>query len=588
VRLIRLNLEESWLPLVDAIHDSTAMREWTCSNALGGGPTRRAIVELVTQFGAVSRWVDTLGLDHVADERLVDRLVTSAGRLDQAVVSGDGDLGVAISKLGRLARETARRISRDSDGDFTAVVWERLGSAGFDRLLDALDSLGELDRHETSADGLTPGEIPSLQQVLGTVVAPLAATHERARDALIDRATMSPALADVVARDPEAFGPAVVTELAAELVAFVAGVGRWRSVPRVVDLSERAGALLEVVTTSPLHALDLLTRDEVGPALVTSDRFEDEIVEGLVVGGLGTAPSLDPERLADAFGLFGSLVRLAGETDLNTGTRRGVALGSGTFLPAIAVQLDPQTEVVPVLPSSHGAVEVPLGSYTDVSRLMGQVLDDEAAQLTLGVVIASFRMDQIERSVSAIRERPHLGVAETGDQLTASLADVGRVVELLEHARRGRDQLLALQHGMAQARATNLVSLLGLGVSWLVPTTVPLARQVNSLSTRVITMAIGRSRPATTPRTGLEGELAVHATRSMVEIPLRAPDLRRQLGLHGVPASTWNELEALLAELDDEPDPERRGRLHARIKDTVSANPDLDAYAEGVRLRSGR
>jgi hypothetical protein len=575
-KLLCHNLEHSWLPLVDAIHDSTAMSHWRNSGNLA---------VLVRHFGAISRWIPTVGLDHVPDRHLAESLVDAALRFDRAVTEGADDLSAAIAGMRRLSREAARRLDADPPGTsergFAALLRDHIGPRGVEQLLAALDSSGEMRRF--SDNGRIDRNIDVVQHAIGRVLGRLAAVDAGVAAALVERIAMSVTLADVVARDPMSFDPGVVAAMAAELVAHVAGVNHWASLPRVVDLASNADALLDVVAAHPREALALLRRTGVGEALVTSTRFDADAVEAVVASGLGAAADAAPPTLTNGFETLASLVELTSRAQLGAGARRGIALSIGTYLPAIAVQLDPSLPVVPVASTTP----VTLGSYADVSRMIGQVLDDEPAQLALGVVVGAFRLDQLHDATDAIAQRPLHGVAESRTLLGATLADVGRVVRLLEDARRRHDRLLVLEHGMAQARSRQLVSLLGLGVSWMTPAGVPLARQLNSLTTRGLTAAIGTTRPRSTPVTGVEAELAMHATVSAVGVPLHSPELRGRLGLDSVPDELWRQLDDLVIGYDNAPDHATRVACHSRIRQLLSRHPDLDAYAEDTRLRSG-
>jgi hypothetical protein len=579
-KLMCHNLEQSWLPLVDAIHDSTAMSHWRSSADLA---------RLVTHFGAVSRWIPTAGLDHLPDRHLAEVLVQAAVRFDRAVVEGAGDLTAATAGLRRIAREAARRLDAGAPGSghehtFAMVIRDQIGAHGAEQLLAALDSSGELRRFGDAAR--TDRSTDLVQHAVGRMLGRLAAVDDEVAASLVEHVAMSSTLADVVARDPLSFDPGLLAALAAELVAHVEGVGRWASAPRVIDLASRADALLELVAVHPREALALLGRPDVGEALVTSTRLDADAVEAVVAAGLGSAPTSSSQLMAAGFDALATLVELSSRASLGPGARRGVALAFGTYLPAIAVQLDPALPVVPVLPGTS-ATTVPLGSYAEVSRLIGQVLDDEPAQLALGVVIGAFRLDQLHAATVAIDQRPHHAVAESRAMLGATLADVGRAVQLLHDARHRHDRLLALEHGMAQARSNQLVSLLGLGVSWMTPAGVPLVRQINSLTTRGLTAAIGTSRPRSTPVTGVDAELAMHATVSAAGVPLRSPQLRGRLGLDEVPDALWHQLDELVTAYDAAADHDSRVACHSRIRQVLSSHPDLDAYAEDTRLRAG-
>lgn len=579
VRLVRHTLECSWMPAIDAIHASTAMIRWQRAGTLDTA-AHRAIVGLVRHLGAASQWIPTSGLEHLEHHQLRAELLDAARGLHRAVVTGMGDLAATTVRLGRLVDETLDRARADR-AVFTSLVRSLVAPTDVARLLDTLEKLGEASRSTGHPGGTSQDAARSLAVLLGAI----SSVDAGALDVLVERAAVAPTLVDAVLDDPGAFEPALVLALAVELVGHLAGVGRWRTLPRVGVELPRVQALVELVARRPADAAALLAVDEVGAALLTDHRFDPDVVERLAATGLGAAAR------GDALGLGAStlagIVSLTRTAELSAGARRGLALALGSYLPALAVQLDVRRSVVIVVGDEPSAATVDLGTYRDVARLVGQILDDVTAQLALGVTVGAFRRDQAAVGIDAVRRRTTADPAAAGHLVGGALADVGRVVRLLADARAGRDDLLAFRHGLAQAQATQLVAMFGLGAGVVTPGGAPLARLVSSLTTRGITTAIGRTTPRTTPRVGLETELSIDLSVTIVSMPLREPDLRASFGLHAVPDTTWATLGELVTRLERETDPDARQALHARVMQVMAANPDLDAFAENVRLRAG-
>ncbi|TVR26551.1 MAG: hypothetical protein EA389_05190 [Ilumatobacter sp.] len=593
VRLMCQNLEDSWLPLVNSIHGSTAMVAWRRAVDVSGGPDATGhpcvITRLVDQFGAFSRWIGSTGLDELSDGQLVDRLDHIAERFRRSAAGG-GSLLPTWAYLDRILGEMSARLDGvRADGELADLWWDRLGPTGVDRLVHVLDAAGQITDLDLYGDtGPSGHSFERLGSDLATVFGRLAASHPEARDVLVERSTSSTHLAALVASSPDAFDHVTLVTITARLVGYSTGTGEWADRPRVVDRHRDLDELLHALGGSPMLALQLLSDPAIATALATADHVDHGAVEAAVAAAL-SGPAVDPELLGDAAEVLGDFVAVSADAELNLGTRRGVALAWGTFAPLIAPKLDVRLPVDVVVPASDGPSTqvIHIGTYDELARFVGQVVDDRSAQLALGVVVGAFRADQIRLATSAIDQRPHLTVGDARAQLAAALADVSRMIALVDHAVDRQDQLHAFRHGVARSQATSIMTLLGSMVSWYAPGA-PLAGRISTLTTRALTSAIGATRPAAVPDTGLDAHLAVDFVATVLALPLHDATLRARLGLAGVPTTTWRELDGLLDELEAAGDDDTaRHRVRARLRAVVDADADLDTYLEMLSAASG-
>jgi hypothetical protein len=590
VRLMRQNLEETWLPLVDGIHSSTAMVAWRRSAGLAEGSTERIISRLIERFGAVSSWLpvaalgERTGLGALGDHELVDKALAAADGLVAAIDTG-GDLGAPWRRLERLIDEMARRVQL-RDG-FGAQFWAGHGLDGLDLLLEMLDRTGQIhalgllggvDRSDTAAGRLHG----SLAIILGD----LFAVEAEALAAALDSLALSAALIDLPIHHPSAFSPGTITMFASELVLHTAGRGRWADRARVDDHRARADAMLALVARVPGTALDLIGHPDVAAGLATSIAFDTNTVEQLLAAALGSA-AMDPGRGVDRALAWAGFVDVSRTAALSIGASRGLARAMGTALPWLSVHLDRRLQVQIAVPGTEPIEVVDLGTHADLSAMIGQLMEDEAAQLTLGLVVGAFRLDQQLAALDAIAARPQASPEQAMAQLSAAMVDATRSIKLLVSARTDRDALHVFQHGLARARSASVLSLLGSTLSWTLQPTVPLAQQMTTLSTTVIATALNASRPAQVPVTGIEAELAINFTATLLALPVMDPTRRAVFGLVQVPPGTWTRLEQLLERLADEEDPRERTRIHSMLTRVVSENPDLDRFVDQMRSLTG-
>lgn len=584
VRLVRQNLLDLWIPVIDAIHSSTAMTSWRRVAGLDDPIAERTVARLVEQFSAISSWWRTGGLDHLDDTRLLAELGDAVEEVT-AAFDGTGDPGGAWARLESLLAEASRRSQAD-DGAFAELAVD----VDDDALVDLVERAADLDGRGLltpvrSGSG-SPGRPMRPDRLAAWAVSFLGPRWSTDSDALgrvVDRAHRSPATVDALLRSPGSVDFVVLVAVARSLVAHTTGTGAWSGRPRVTDTRERADALLRLVAAAPSAALDLLDDADTLRAVATSPRFDADAVESVVASALGAhhVRIEDASRRAER---FRDLVTLTGTDELTAGAARGIARSIGPLLAEVTAHLDRR---LPVLVDRGDGTGVRLGSHDEVARLLGQVLDDHRAQVTVGVAVAALRRDRRDAAVDVVRRRTDLDPARSTAVLAGHLADVTRAVELVVDGRADRDELHAFRHAMSRARAQELLGLVALGTGAAIPPGIRFSRQLTTLTTTSVTRIIDVDRPDRVPETGLDAELAIQFTTTVLEAATTDPAVRSALGLQSVPTGIWAELDALLGAIATEPDPDERAWLHGRILALTSSDPDLDAFVETVRSLSG-
>jgi hypothetical protein len=573
VRLTRHNLEHVLKPLVQSIASSRAMSVW--SNALGPSTDDvvRAVGGLVAHLGATAGWVALTGLEGLTDDEILVRWDDAPRRLSAALADGH-DVDDAARGLVALLTETA---ARAHDPHLVDRWWRSIGPEGLADLLEVADRA-----HDAIERGLAEvgGPVDAVDAPLALLLALASRRIDGVTAGLVDAARRSDLVTDLVLIDPVAFPADTLGRIGAALVRHVAGDGDRPS--HLADLDHEANAVLGAVAVSPAASLTLLADGRALAGLATSSRLDGEVVEHVLAAGIAGAPSRSDEA---ALAALAALVDVAGHDELTTGARRGAARAFGAHLPVVAPQLDRRRRVVVVDTASSATVD--LGSYDDVARLVGQVVGDAPAQMTLGVLIGAFRTEQLDLATSALADASGFSPAEARDVVAGHLADVTRVLELVDAARHANDELLALRHGIGQARSQDVLFVLSTAMSWWAPASAVVTRRAAAVATRVVGAVVGSSSPTTTPRTGVEADLAAHHVVGVLALPTRDEDARRALGLEAVSASTWDAVGSLLDAFEAATDADERTAVLARLTALATADPRLDAYVEQLAAGSG-
>ena len=109
----RDTLQQGWMPFIEAIRTSTAMRAWR--HALDGDTSLITLAGGASPGSPVTTWIATNGLDDLPDVEVVDRLHATIDRL-RAAVAGGGDVEQAERRLAAIADEAVRQSAPRSGG----------------------------------------------------------------------------------------------------------------------------------------------------------------------------------------------------------------------------------------------------------------------------------------------------------------------------------------------------------------------------------------------------------------------------------------------------------------------------------------
>jgi hypothetical protein len=564
---VRRHLEDDWLPLLDAIRSSSAMVDWRAT--MGGGQLPAWFDDVVERIG--SAWITSTGLEDVALPLLLRDLGRAGSVFHEAAVAGRGDAVAAWHDLDAHLGELARRMHRAPR--LAADAWRALGREGLTSLVQWQTKAIELSRlallGDADAATITAGSTASLAVVLGA----LSRHADEAAEVIVRLAPSSEVIGSVVDADPGRFPSAVLVGVTAELVSATAALPALTA-QRSSALTRATASALRAVATDPAASLDLAGDEAALHQIVTSTALPDDDVERFLSAALG-APRADVDRAIEGLSAIAALVRFTADSSLSVGARRGIAGGLGPYLGAVTTQLgdpDAETIVVPV-----GSEHVWLGQRADLERLVGQVLDDEDAQLLLGVTASAFRAEQAEGAIRAIRVRRGDGPPACRGQLAEAFDDVDSFRALLQAAGERQESLHALQHGLAVGRATVVVNLLTMAASAASPPVAAVRLAIPVLS-KAVAAVIGNTEQRHVPSTSLAAEQSVHEFLTAIELPARRPDLRPALGLGRVTRVTWAEITDLLDDVRDETDPIARAQRVAELRRAVEQDPDLAVY----------
>jgi hypothetical protein len=360
--------------------------------------------------------------------------------------------------------------------------------------------------------------------------------------------------------------------------------------------AEVVGVLLAVIAREPQLAASLLSDADVLEALARDQRLDPDAVEAVIAAALGGDRVTDRrERLdvraeptAERLEILSGLVAIADRAELTPGARRGAARGLGGILPLLGIHLDRRRPVALVLASGADAgTIVEIGDYLAVGELVGQILQDERAQLVLGVMIGTYRYQQHASIVASIEAGTAADPGTATHMIGAALADVTRVLELVTIAQNQHHDLALFEFGLQQRQVQQLLSALGITAALFSGPAGPLvlrASQLVSLSTGEIMRAVAPdgARPV---GQDLQSSAAIQFSAVVMGVVTRNPSVRAAVGLDGVDADLWIQISEQLEIIETEP--LRAGNAQRTLEALVATSPELDTYLETVRAISG-
>jgi hypothetical protein len=582
VGLLLANLTGQWVPLLDRIVASDAMTTWRASGPQGDDLA--AVVRRLVGGTGPARW-QPLSRHFDRSTAEVARGLLAAAAAYREIVDRGGDLRTARADLLAWLGEAADRAVSPTAA---TILRRTLGEEGIASVLRAaeqdteLEQLGLLSTTEASG-GVRPGVLgaTALRLLDGLV-----GDDPTSRTSVVERITASAALLSLLTASAHRLGDELLGALTRATVLGTAGQPLWSGTPGVVDRTAAAEALVRALADRPELARSLLADPEVAAILATADTLDATTAESLWAAALGR-PGDDPDDLTARLEVLATLSRLAPLEELSAGTRRGVARGIAPLWPTLSPHLDRRFDV---WGSWRDGTILEIGPYEDVATLMGQVVDDPTAQRSLGVGIRAFLHDQLATAAVDVRRAPDETPADAALHVAARLADVSRVVDLVVDGAAEREELLQFRHGIAVDGANLLVAVGTLGLGWVLTPTAPISARVAALTSRGVQHALGQAAPREVDDGDVHEAVARQVVAEVLTLPVGDPGLRSPLGLEGVPAEVWEELDGLLAAVgavgatgtaasvaDVRGDP-----AHVRLQRLVETTPALDRYVETV------
>jgi hypothetical protein len=579
VGLLVANLTGQWVPLLDRIVASDAMIGWRASGP--HGDDLASVVRRLVGGAGPARWQPlSRHFDRATAE--VARSLLAAAADYREVVDHGGDLRTARAELLTWLTEAA-----DRAGSATAatILRRTLGDEGLASVLRAVEQDTELDQlgllapaDDRAPVGSGAPGAAALRLLDGLVAADPASTA-----AVVERITASAALVSLLAASAHRLGDELLGALARATVLGTAGHPLWAGIPGVVDRTAAADALVRSLADRPELARSLLAEPEFAAVLASSRGLDTTATEALWAAALGR-PGHGPGDLTARLEVLATLTRLASIEELSDGTRRGLARGIAPLLPTLSPHLDRRFDV---WGSWTDGTILEIGPYEDVATLIGQVVDDETAQRSLGVSIRAFLHDQLSRATVDVHRSSGETPADAALYVAGRLADVSRVVDLVVDGAAEREELVQFRHGIAVDGANLLVAVGTLGLGWVLTPTAPISARVAALTSRGVQHALGQAVPREVDDRDVHEAVARQVLAEVLTLPVGDPGLRARLGLDDLPAEVWEELDGLLAAAgavgstarvtDPTGEP-----AHVRLQRLVETTPALDRYVETV------
>jgi hypothetical protein len=578
---MRRHLEDDWLPLLESIGDSRAMVSWSTTVADGDLPAwLDGLVRWLRSTWRVT-WRVTTGLEHLPTGELLRTLLDAGGDFERAATRGEGDAVTTWRRLQAHLAELARRI--DDDPGAGALAWAALGGRGVTDLVGWQATAIERSRLGLlGVDG--DAAIDRSTTSLAVVLAALAHHDPAAVDVLTRLSTSSVVVGEAIAATPERFDPTLVVAVASELLVSARALDVM--IPdRAAQLRTATASAMRAVLALPVAALDRVLDEEVLCELATSAILAADDVEAIVTAAL-VVPLGDDARLTTGLSRLVALSRAAQDATLNDGARRGIALGIGPYLGPIATQLAARSADELIVIGGGGTL-VDFGGREGFTGLVGQVVDDERAQLVLGVTIAGFRAERLAEATAAVEAPPRGTHHARRDALVAALSDVDRILDLVRSGIAHQDAQHAFQHALSVGRSKLVLDAATTALSVFGPTA-PAARLGVAVGSKVVAAAVGGRAASRVPRTSLFEEQERDTKRAILSLPLERPELRSRLGVDGVATDTRAEVADLLDRMDRTDDPAEGDRLAALLLDTIAGDIRLAGYVAVVESLSDR
>ncbi len=403
----------------------------------------------------------------------------------------------------------------------------------------------------------------------------------------------SPELLSLIEPHLELLGDSQLAILAAAVIDVGSGLpterefARQRSrgpspVPLLFEIMSREGGAA-AVASSPAAGAALLGKPYPREPGVASRMANALAIGSARVSGTDDLdPLTDLHRRTELLELLSSLVEIHGTTDFDPHVSRQLALIFAPILDDLSPHLDREFLVVtPRWSDPSEFTTVSIGPRSQVASFFGRIMRDEESQLILGVaagqIVSQTGNDAAHMLITSDREIDAMGY------LQATMSEANQLVRFLADSREAENAHLAFEHGLAVARAKSVVNVVAAPLSFGGLHLRPLV----SAATPSVISGLGLSLPPEVPSFGLDADLAILFSTTALRVPLDHPELRSRFGVADVPPRVWQQLDALLDDLDNSVLPDERRAAMSRVTTFVHSDPALHSYLAGVRIGSG-
>jgi hypothetical protein len=330
----------------------------------------------------------------------------------------------------------------------------------------------------------------------------------------------------------------------------------------------------------------------IGQPVAPGDDFRATLLAAL---GEGTAQSIalnahhgsdtaaDLAARVEVLNLLRLLTDDVERLKLHPSVSRSLAVALGPILGDLLPHLEQTGSIIVTLLPTDGAAphQITLGSYQDLTRVFGHIMQDLTSQMVLGMNMGQVITDRSRAAAELLRDNPQL--SDPMRFVESVYADNRRGITLLNNGPKAHEANLAFALGLSISRSITAVNFMSLAIP---VSPLPVSRILN-LTFPMLLSALGLDQITELPSYGLESDLAIVFSTSALRIPIDNPDLRQRLGLGEVSIATWDRYEAIVNETEQGEAPAVREAKMSILRAMLRQDPDLHGYLNSVRSGSG-
>jgi hypothetical protein len=297
----------------------------------------------------------------------------------------------------------------------------------------------------------------------------------------------------------------------------------------------------------------------------------------------GSDTAVDLAARVEVLDLLRLLTEEVETLKLHPSVSRSLAVALGPILGDLLPHLEQTGTVIVTLLPTDGAAphQVTLGSYQDLTRTFGHIMQDRTSQMVLGMNMGQVITDRSRAAAELLRDNPQL--SDPMRFVESVYADNRRGITLLNNGPKAYEANLAFALGLSISRSITAVNFMSLAIP---VSSLPISRILN-LTFPMLLSVLGLDQITELPSYGLESDLAIVFSTSALRIPIDNPDLRQRLGLVEVSADTWDRYEAIVNETEQGEVPAVREAKMSILRAMLRQDPALHGYLNSVRSGSG-